>query len=224
MILEKKTVVNTMIVVPSSKISYIASAVTGEITGIVPNCDFPCITSQQQLDAFKRERTLDLRRMKSVSFLRSLDAEDSRMHKHEGTPYYIQPSFYQDMCKLYDVLAQSGYRNILFCKQQDLIDVFKLGGKRPNRDLHNKLESLKKKYALRYYTSEHGIESTYIKIVLNPLYGFVFQKDNFPPTEQSDVVTYRKGHNTSFYSVMHQAIHSFYKPVYSNLPSVISPT
>lgn len=187
---------------------------------VPPRQDFPWIETPEQLEEFKHSCTEDLRRMKHVSFLRALDAEDSRMHKHQGQPFLITPTLYIEISLLYDMLVERGFRNIFFATQSDLIEHFKIQGKRPNRDLLNKLDNLQSKMVLRYYTYTKS-NCLLIKIVLNPLYGFVFQKDAREYIDEDGNIFSPDNTTTTFYSVFFQAVHSYYLPFYTSLPSYL---
>lgn len=183
--------------------------------------DFPNITCEEELHAFRDSSIPDQRRIKSVSFLKSLDAEDSRMHKHEGQQYFIPPSLYQDLSKLYEILKERGFRNIFFIDRASLVEEFKLSGKRPNRDIITKLNYLRDKLCLRYYIYEENTNNPTFKICLNPLYGFVYQKDPRQPTEiDGNIITYNDP-PTSFYSCMFRAIESYYLAAYHIFPSLL---
>lgn len=189
---------------------------------MIPRIDYPNITSEQQLYEFRDASVPDRRRMKYASFLRSLDAEDSRMHKHDGQPYMITPSLYQDLSKLYEILKERGFRNIFFIDRSSLIDEFKLSGQRPNRDLLTKLNSLQDKLCLRWYVYEETTSNPTYKICLNPLYGFVYQKDPRQPKEvDGNIITFTDPH-VSFYSCMFRAIESYYLAAYNRMSNIIT--
>jgi hypothetical protein len=173
--------------------------------------DFPLMQTPEDLKQLKRELIKDHRRVKHSSFLSSLDQYDSHRHKHSGEPYMLPRDLYKDISDLYELLCLFGVLNIFIVSQATLLEKFKIDGKRPARDLKNKLESLEKRMVICYYyfTKSLTQPQDYYKIILNPNYGFVYAMN--PRPVDTDTGEIYNDQITDFYTAMLSRIDRYYK-------------
>lgn len=171
--------------------------------------EHPNVTTQEQLDALKRELTQDLRRLHYYSKLRQLDYEDSRFHKHLGLPYCLPRAIYVQLDTLKECLFERGFLNIIICERTYLYDRLKLDGSKPYRDLKDLLDKLEDRLCLRW----DEVDKTSLKIILNPLYGYVYSKS---PRQrewgEEGVISYDQ--QTSFYTAFYSSIESYYRSIW----------
>lgn len=178
------------------------------MTPLTNKHEHPNITTQEQLDNLKRELTHDLRRLHYYSKLRQLDYEDSRFHKHLGQPYYLPRAIYVHLDTLKECLFERGFLNIIICERTYLYERLKLDGSKPYRDLKDLLDRLEDRLCIRWME----VDKTTIKIVLNPLYGYVYSKSPRQRDWLDDTTT--SDQQTSFYTAFYSSIENYYRSIW----------